>query len=190
MKKILVVNNNDSFVYNLVELLRGKCSFDVVLTQNLYKGIESNYNMLLLSPGAGLPNNYPQMMQLIKRCSNTHSIFGVCLGCQAIAEAFGATLMQLPQPKHGHCSTLQILEGSELLFKNVPLKSNIGRYHSWVINPSSIPDSLKIIATDEENNIMAIRHATLPIYGVQFHPESIISDYGKIILENWDCFIM
>lgn len=185
MIKILLVDNNDSFVYNLVEILRLQCSVDVVLTGDLYEGIEKDYQKILLSPGAALPGNYPQMMQLISRCAKTHSILGVCLGCQAIGENFGASIIQLEFPKHGHCSRLKLLKKDEILFDGIPDNSHIGRYHSWVINPYLFPDTLEVLAIDEDDNIMAIKHRDLSIYGVQFHPESIISEYGRIMLENW-----
>lgn len=184
MIKILLVDNNDSFVYNLVEIIRPWCHLDVVLEGNLYDGIEKEYQKIILSPGAGLPHDYPNMMQLITRCETTHSILGVCLGCQALASFFGAYLIQLPHPKHGHCSFMKILITNKLM-NGLPNNTRIGRYHSWVINPSSLPDIIKVLAVDDNGNIMAIRHAQFPLYGVQFHPESIISEYGKLLLKNF-----
>jgi anthranilate synthase/aminodeoxychorismate synthase-like glutamine amidotransferase len=184
MIKILLVNNNDSFVYNLVEYLRPQCCVNVVFTGDLYEGIECGYDKIILSPGAALPKDYPQMMQLIERCCNTHPILGVCLGCQAIADYFGADIVQLEHPRHGHCSHLAFVK-EDALFRGIPNNSCIGRYHSWVISPQQLPDTLQVLAADEQGNIMAIRHKTLSIYGLQFHPESIITEYGREMLSNF-----
>lgn len=186
MKKIIVVDNNDSFVYNLIEYLRkgAKCEFDVVLTDDIDFSTIAKYDAILLSPGANLPYHYPKMMELIERCKFTHSILGVCLGHQAIASYFGAELIQLKEPKHGHCSVLTLKECTRLT-EGINSGNKIGRYHSWVVNPNNIPPQLIVSAVDEDGNIMIIRHSFLPIYGVQFHPESIMSDDGWKIIDNW-----
>ncbi|MEG0519264.1 MAG: aminodeoxychorismate/anthranilate synthase component II, partial [Bacteroidales bacterium] len=109
---------------------------------------------------------------------------GVCLGCQAIAEYFGADIVQLDHPRHGHCSHLAFVK-EDALFSGIPNNSRIGRYHSWVIHPQQLPDTLEVLAADEQGNIMAIRHKTRCIYGLQFHPESIITEYGREMLSNF-----
>ena len=187
MRKILVVDNHDSFVYNLVELLRANenCTFDVVLSDDLDLDLAEKYDMFLLSPGAGLPMERPMMMKLIEKYASSRSMLGVCLGFQALAEAFCGEIYQLPYPKHGHTSTLNVLESSDLLFKGLPKKFNVGRYHSWVVNPNVLPKGFYISSEDEDGNIMSMTHNTLPLYGVQFHPESIISQYGQQIIDNW-----
>lgn len=187
MKKILVVNNNDSFVYNLVEILRLlQVDSDVIICDELTFPLTTTCNGIILSPGPGIPAEYPQLEQLIHRYHKTYPILGVCLGHQSIASYFGASLVHLNHPLHGHTSTLHITHESDTLFLNVPNLSNIGRYHSWVIAPDSLPDCLQSIAKDEHDNIMAIKHSYYPIYGVQFHPESIISgDTGKQLISNW-----
>lgn len=187
MKNILVIDNYDSFVYNLVQLLREHegCTFDVVYNdqidfQNLYR-----YDKLLLSPGAGIPEKAGQLLQLIEQCYRTHSILGVCLGHQAIAQYFGAQLQQIPYPKHGHASRLHTVDATDVLLQNMPADFIVGRYHSWTILPESMPDVLRISSLDEDGNIMSYYHATLPIHGFQFHPESIITENGKRLLHNW-----
>lgn len=187
MKKILVINNNDSFVYNLVEILRLlEVDSDVIICDKLTFPITETYNGIILSPGPGIPSEYPQMEELIRRYHTTIPILGVCLGHQSLASYFGARLIHLNHPLHGHTSTLHILNTNDLLFLNIPNLSNIGRYHSWVVAPDNFPDCLQSIAKDEHKNIMAIKHRYYPIYGVQFHPESIISgDTGKQLIANW-----
>ncbi|MBE9488341.1 MAG: aminodeoxychorismate/anthranilate synthase component II [Bacteroidetes bacterium] len=187
MRKILVIDNHDSFVYNLVELLRANenCTFDVVLSDDIDLDLAEKYDMFLLSPGAGLPFQRPLMMKLIERYASSRSILGVCLGFQALAEAFGGELVQLPYPKHGHTSTLNILDGRDILYKGLPNNFNVGRYHSWVVNPQILPKDFYISSEDEDGNIMSMAHKTLPLYGVQFHPESIISQHGQQIINNW-----
>lgn len=186
MISILVVDNRDSFVYNLVEYLRigGRCKIDVVFSDAIPFSVLNQYDGILLSPGAHLPNDYPQMNSLIDTCKLTHSILGVCLGHQAIATYFGAELLQLKEPKHGHAGKLHLLE-EKYLSKGLSNLKTIGRYHSWVVDPQSLPDELIVSGIDEEDNIMMIRHALLPIYGLQFHPESVITEEGVQMVQNW-----
>ena len=184
---ILIIDNHDSFVYNLVQILRetGLCNFDIVQNHEIDFSALNRYDKLLLSPGPGIPSEAGQLLELIERCKTTHSILGVCLGHQAIAESFGAQLRQLPFPKHGHESRLILTENKDSLYKGLQTPITVGRYHSWVINPETIPHTLKISAYDEDGNIMSFYHQTLPIHGVQYHPESIITPWGKQILLNW-----
>ncbi len=183
---LLIINTQDSFVYNLVEIVRiyGKVDFDVVLPMDLPNINGSKYDAILLSPGAGLPQDYPQVQSLLKEIYKEKSIFGVCLGLQFIADLFGQKLVQINAPKHGHISKLEVIKDS-LIFNNVENNCSIGRYHSWVMTPDFVSDDLEITALDEEGNVMAVQHKKLPIYGVQFHPESIISTYGRLIVDNW-----
>ena len=188
MKKILVVDNQDSFVYNLVEMLRIiDVPFTVVKQHELQIPLyTTSVAGILLSPGGGLPSDYPQMMELIRQYHHQLPILGVCLGHQAIAECFGATLRQLPSPLHGHASQLHILDSTDELIQSVTPHSTIGRYHSWVVSSSKPDTSLQCVATDEDNNVMILRHSNYPIWGVQFHPESVITDScGPTIVSNW-----
>ena len=187
MVKILIVNNNDSFIYNLVEFLResNKCLFDIVETQKLNNINTASYDAILLSPGANLPAYYPEMLELIEQCSLTHAILGVCLGHQALAKHFGASLKQLESPKHGHSSELSILDNKDVIFRGIDGCCSVGRYHSWVVDRGSLPPDLIVTSTDKEGNIMSFRHSSLAIIGVQFHPESIITTHGRRMVENW-----
>ena len=188
MKKILVVDNQDSFVYNLVEMLRViDIPFTIVKQHEIHFPLcTTSIAGVLLSPGGGLPSDYPQMMELIRQYHHQLPILGVCLGHQAIAECFGATLRQLPSPLHGHASQLHILDSTDELIQSVTPHSTIGRYHSWVVSSSKPDTSLQCVATDEDNNVMILRHSNYPIWGVQFHPESVITDScGPTIVSNW-----
>lgn len=185
--KILVVDNQDSFVYNLVQLLKqnGGCRFEVMLNNRIEFGRLSCFDKILLSPGPGLPGEAGDMMRLIRMCKDTHPMLGICLGHQALAEIFGASLSQLPYPKHGHESRLSITDRRDTLFKDIPDGIRIGRYHSWVAEPETFPADLSISGRDEDGNIMAFYHRYLPLHGLQFHPESIISESGQQLLDNW-----
>ena len=188
MKKILVVDNQDSFVYNLVEMLRMQdVQFEVKRCEDLRFPLHAEEIAgVLLSPGGGLPQDYPQMMQLIDRYHTRIPLLGVCLGHQAIGQYFNATLQQLPRPLHGHASELRIAHSHDALVLNISHNSTIARYHSWVINAGSLPATLQAIAFDEDDNIMILRHIDYPVWGVQFHPESIITgECGMTIIRNW-----
>jgi len=187
LKRILVIDNHDSFVYNLVQILRENknCPFDIVYNDRIDFSALDRYDKLLLSPGPGIPSEAGDLLPLIDRCKETHSILGVCLGHQAIAEYFGAQLQQLPHPKHGHESLLNIVDPGDILYRDLTHPVQVGRYHSWTVNPNTLPENLKISALDEEGNIMSFHHATLPLHGVQYHPESIITRQGRKIINNW-----
>lgn len=183
--KIIVIDNYDSFVYNLIHILRELDFQDITVVKNdkiLLEEIET-YDKILLSPGPGIPKNAGIMPEIIQKYASSKSILGVCLGHQAITEAFGGELYNLPEPLHGIASTMTI-EKEDYLFNKVPQKIQIGHYHSWVV---SVKDSnnLEVIARDEQNNIMAIKHKHYDVRGVQFHPESVLTQHGKTILKNW-----
>lgn len=187
MKRILVIDNHDSFVYNLVQILRENehCQFDIVYNDRVDFSVLGRYDKLLLSPGPGIPSEAGDLLALIDRCKTTHSILGVCLGHQAIAECFGARLQQLDYPKHGHPSPLTIIDPSDILYQDITSPVQVGRYHSWIIAPRTLPPFLKVSALDEDGNIMSFYHESLPLHGVQYHPESIITTHGKEIIKNW-----
>ena len=126
-----------------------------------------------------------ELLALIEHCKTTHDILGVCLGHQAIAESFGASLQQLPLPKHGHESPLTIVDPTDILYHGLTYPVQVGRYHSWIVNPHTLPSCLRISALDEEGHIMSFYHTTLPIRGVQYHPESIITRQGCQMINNW-----
>lgn len=194
--RILLIDNYDSFVYNIVGMLqqcRDTSSFDDlewdVIRNDLlpYDGLDY-YDALILSPGPGIPSEAGEMMRIINQCAETHPILGICLGCQAIAEYFGASLCQLSKPLHGHCSELQHIDPDDkLIGEFTGGRWRVGRYHSWMIDRQSIPKggALLITSCDENENIMSVRHRHLPIFGTQFHPESIITENGIRIIYNF-----
>lgn len=196
--KILLVDNYDSFVYNIVGLLRqcrevmdggGGLEWDVVRNDEIPPGGMEGYDAVILSPGPGIPSEAGDMMRLIGRCVGTHAILGVCLGCQAIAEYFGAGLCRLPVPRHGHRSRLEGIATDDDLLGGLAGDEEmlVGRYHSWVIDGNTIGDDSELMITsrDEEGNIMSVSHRWLPVYGVQFHPESINTPQGIKIMQRF-----
>jgi anthranilate synthase component II len=183
--KILVIDNYDSFVYNLVYMLKSfsKIEVDVVKNNQIEIDDVNRYDKILLSPGPGIPKDAGIMMQLIATYASTKSILGVCLGHQAIAEVFGASLYNLPEPLHGIASTIKIVQQDDL-FNNIPTSITVGHYHSWVVRNTE-DTAIEILAEDQHQNIMALRHKTFDVKGVQFHPESILTEYGYQIIKNW-----
>lgn len=186
MKKLLVLDNYDSFTYNLVHLVEkvSDVSFDVFRNDKISLAQISKYDKILLSPGPGLPKDAGIMPRLLQEYSASKSILGVCLGMQAIGEAFNSKLKNLDTVFHGLATPITIVH-NDLLFESCPKQFNVGRYHSWVVDQNGLSSNLVVTAIDEDNNIMALRHKTLDVSGVQFHPESILSEYGETILRNW-----
>jgi len=184
--KILVLDNYDSFTYNLVHLLK-ELGHSPKVVRNDKIGINEveNYDKILLSPGPGVPEEAGIMPELLKKYSKTKSILGVCLGHQAIGEAFGGSLTNLSDVFHGVATKTRILDKEEKLFRAIPEQIATCRYHSWIVNSYDLPDCLQITAVDEYGNIMALRHREYDVRGVQFHPESYITEYGKQMIYNW-----
>ncbi|HXB42268.1 MAG TPA: aminodeoxychorismate/anthranilate synthase component II [Bacteroidia bacterium] len=184
--KILVLDNYDSFTYNLVHLLEKACDFPVEVHRNdkiELKKIDE-YDKILLSPGPGLPNEAGILPDVIKEYGGKKDILGVCLGLQAIGESFGGKLKNLDNVYHGIATPVQLLK-EDVLFKDCPKEFKAGRYHSWVVDTNGLPDCFDVTATDESGNIMALKHKTYKVKGVQFHPESVLSEYGEQIIKNW-----
>ena len=183
--KILMLDNYDSFTYNLVQLVRENSLFEIEVLRNdeISLADVDNYDKIILSPGAGVPRDAGIMCEVIRKYQNTKAIFGVCLGMQAIGEVFGANLVNIDTPLHGVSTPIK--HHSNRLLHNIPQEFNVGRYHSWALESKTIPSNLEITATDFEGVVMAIEHKTLPIFGVQFHPESILTDFGKEIMVNF-----
>lgn len=184
--KILVLDNYDSFTYNLVYIVRQLGygdQMDIFRNDKISLDEVGQYDKILLSPGPGVPSEAGIMPELLKRYSSSKSILGVCLGHQAIGEAFGGDLINLSEVLHGVASTVKV--DSDLLFKDVPDTFKIGRYHSWVINESTLSPDLEIFARTPDNQIMAVRHRKFDVRGVQFHPESILTENGVKIMKNW-----
>lgn len=183
--KILVIDNYDSFVYNLVHYLREfGCEVDVVRNDKVKFNEIGNYDKILLSPGPGIPSEAGMLMQVIKKFAGKKSILGVCLGHQAIGEVFGGKLSNLKKVYHGVAENLIITDKGEYLFNNIPGKIKVGRYHSWIVE-NKLPDCLVVTAVDDEGKIMALKHKEYDIRGVQFHPESVLTEFGKEMIKNW-----
>lgn len=184
--KIAVIDNYDSFTYNLVHYLE-----DLNTTVTVFRNDEleleelDSFDKILLSPGPGIPDEAGLLKPIIAQYSATKSILGVCLGQQAIGEVFGGSLINLEKVYHGVASTVKPTVSDESLFKDLPTEFEVGRYHSWVVNTADFPEVLEITSTDENGQIMSLRHKTLDVKGVQFHPESVLTPNGKTILKNW-----
>lgn len=183
--KILVLDNYDSFVYNLVHIIR-ELGYqpDVIRNDKITVDEVAKYDKILLSPGPGIPTEAGIMLDLIKRYAPEKSILGVCLGHQGIGEAFGSSLSNMDVVLHGFGITTNITS-DDYIFENVPKSVKTGRYHSWVIDDKKLSDDLEVTALSEDNRIMALRHKTYDVRGVQFHPESILTEHGKQMVENW-----
>jgi anthranilate synthase component II len=184
--KLLVVDNYDSFVYNLVHMMYNIGVDDITVIKNDKFQLDDVklFDKILLSPGPGVPKDAGLMPKVIQQFGATKSILGVCLGHQAIAEAYGCKLKNLNEPLHGIASKINFLE-EDYLFENTTSNFHIGHYHSWVVDENSINSQIKILAKDENENIMSIAHEHYDVRGVQFHPESVLTENGKQIISNW-----
>jgi anthranilate synthase component 2 len=202
--KILIFDNYDSFTYNLVHLVEKILHQKVEVFRNDQIALEKikEYDKIILSPGPGIPNEAGLLLPLIKEYGSTKSILGVCLGHQAIGEAFGGTLINLSTVFHGVATEIQIRNEQQAtskglvtngllsiancqLFAGLPKNIKVGRYHSWIVSDKNFPDELEITATDDNNYIMALQHKKYDVQGVQFHPESILTPDGEKIMRNW-----
>lgn len=183
--KIIIIDNYDSFVYNLSHLIK-EFGVEVTVKRNDQFKLEDieTFDKILLSPGPGIPEEAGLLMDVIRTYAGKKPILGVCLGEQAIGEVFGGKLTNLDDVFHGIQSQIK-LTVSDYLFEGLPSKIKVGRYHSWIVDKNSLPDCLEVTAVSEEGYIMALRHKTLDIRGVQFHPESVLTPDGKKILYNW-----
>mgnify|MGYP006269823019 CR=1 FL=1 len=186
--KILVLDNYDSFTYNLVHLIRelgyGE-RMDIHRNDAINLDTVEGYDKVLLSPGPGVPKDAGIMPELIRRYAPNKHILGVCLGHQSIAEAFGGKLYNLSTVLHGVSTQVEVLAPNDPFFKGVPRAFKIGRYHSWAVKPASLNQHLELLAVDDQGEVMAMKHKEYCVYGVQFHPESVITDHGKQMLKNW-----
>lgn len=186
--KLLVLDNYDSFTYNLVNYLRELTDMnhiDVFRNDEISLEKVGEYDKILISPGPGIPVEAGITLDLIKRWSAEKSILGVCLGCQAIAESFGGGIYNLDRVYHGVSTYMKVEDSGDRLFNGIPEHFTAGRYHSWVIKEDMLPDEIKITARDEEGMIMAVSHKEFDLKGVQFHPESVLTRYGKQMIANW-----
>jgi anthranilate synthase component 2 len=184
---IVLIDNYDSFTYILVQYFRehDNIHLDVIRNDAIDSTQITQYDKIVISPGPGLPSQNGQIVETIQLFSGKKPILGVCLGLQAIYEAFGGTLLNLQQVHHGVSSSVVITDHSDPIFEGISNPFFAGRYHSWVCNPEHIPEDLVISAVDEENQIMACRHQHHQTFGVQFHPESILTPEGKMMIRNF-----
>jgi anthranilate synthase component II len=186
--KILVFDNYDSFTYNLVHLVEKILHEKVELHRNDQIALEKvkEYDKIILSPGPGIPIEAGLLLPLIKEYASSKSILGVCLGHQAIGEAFGGKLVNLSTVYHGVATPVHIsASNSGPLFKGMPGTFEAGRYHSWIISDEDFPKELEVTARDDNNYIMALQHKSYDVQGVQFHPESVLTPMGERIMRNW-----
>ncbi len=193
MNRILIINNYDSFVYNILHLVKRNTfsQLDIMLNDRIDFNSLNDYSHIILSPGPGLPHEAGDLLRVIELCKHTHSILGICLGHQAIACHFGAKLLQLQRPLHGHRSELIITDPMDPLVGNLylqggePKKVHIGLYNSWVVDPNTMPEELNAGSVNENGIMMSLYHKSLNLYGLQFHPESVLTPHGKQIIKNW-----
>jgi len=188
--KILVFDNYDSFTFNLVHLVKQLTSDEVTVVRNDQILLEEigAFDKIILSPGPGIPEEAGLLLPLIKAYAAEKSIFGVCLGHQAIGEAFGATLLNLPSVFHGVATPIELLpvvERGNDWFSGLQFPLEVGRYHSWVVSDTELPACIEVTARDANQYIMALRHREWDVQGVQFHPESILTPHGLDMMRNW-----
>jgi len=187
MNRILVVDNYDSFTFNLVHMLEAIANEDVDVFRNdeLTTSQLTNYEFIVFSPGPGLPEESENLLNLIREAIKLKKkVLGVCLGHQALAKATGGKLKNLTEVHHGISHSL-VVEIKEPLFNDLPNPFKVGRYHSWVVDLESLSDQWCVTCRDEEGEIMGMNHRELPVFGIQFHPESVLSPNGKVILKNF-----
>ncbi|MBC5838822.1 anthranilate synthase component II [Flavobacterium muglaense] len=183
--QILVIDNYDSFTYNLVHYLEDlNCEVTVYRNDEFAIDDIAHFDKILLSPGPGIPDEAGLLKAVIEKYGPTKSIFGVCLGQQAIGEVYGGTLSNLDKVYHGIATNVKTVVDDELLFEGLGNEFEVGRYHSWVVD-ADLPDVLEATSFDENGQVMSLRHRTYDVRGVQFHPESVLTPNGKKMLENW-----
>jgi anthranilate synthase component 2 len=185
--KILVLDNYDSFTYNLVHMLEKITGnkVDVYRNNRISLNDVGKYDKIVLSPGPGVPAEAGILIDLIKTYAPQKSIFGVCLGMQAMAETYGGKLINLSEVFHGIARPVMVKDANDPLFSEIPSPFMAGRYHSWVAERESLPSCLEITALDEDGLVMGLRHKEYKLNGVQFHPESILTEHGEKMIENW-----
>ncbi len=187
MRRILVIDNYDSFTYNLVHYLRNLTEESIDIFRNDEITIEEikKYDKILMSPGPGIPVEAGICLDMVREYAKSKSIMGVCLGHQAIGEAFGGKIINLDHVYHGVATLIHIIIDKDPLYEEIPKKLNVGRYHSWVIDRKTLPECFSITCEDEKGMIMGISHNTFDLKGVQYHPESVLTEHGMKIMENW-----
>lgn len=184
--KLLLLDNNDSFTYNLLQLLdkAGCKDISIRMSKDFNPEDAEQFDKIVFSPGPGLPGEFPVMHELLRLYGDKKSFLGICLGHQAIASFYGAGLLNMPEVSHGRQSEVEIHTDCRL-FKGINSPVLAGLYHSWIVDPIDFPVELEIIAKSKEGRIMGLKHRNADIYGLQFHPESIMTPEGLMIIRNW-----
>ncbi len=184
--KLLILDNYDSFTYNIVHALR-ELGVEPTVRRNDCITVEeaSAFDKIIISPGPGIPSEAGILQALLRELADKKPILGICLGHQAIGERFGARLRNLDEVYHGIQSVITVTCPDDYIFTGVPAEFPVGRYHSWVIDKDSVPECMEVTAVSPDGEIMAIRHRSLDIRGVQFHPESILTPNGMTLIKNW-----
>ncbi len=184
--KLLIIDNYDSFVYNIVHAVRGLgAETDVARNDRVDLDGIARYDKIIISPGPGVPSEAGLVPRVLERYATVKPILGVCLGHQAIGEYFGAKLRNLSRVYHGLQTAATVTAPDDYLWRGLPSQLQVGRYHSWVVDSDGLPPELQVTAVSPDGEIMALRHASLDIRGLQFHPESILTPQGTLILQNW-----
>ncbi len=186
-ERILMIDNYDSFTYNLVHIVK-KFGYEIDVFRNDKISLEDvgKYSKIMLSPGPGIPSEAGILQEVVRRYAPSKNILGVCLGEQCIGEIFGGKLTNLDKVFHGIATPIKLTNSKDpVLFQDIPETFLVGRYHSWVVDAAGFPEELEITAVDDSGKIMALRHKKYNVRGVQFHPESILTEFGEKILENW-----
>lgn len=185
MTNIVVIDNYDSFTYNLVHYFEDlSCNVTVYRNDQVDLKELINFDKIVLSPGPGIPSEAGLLKDIITEYADVKPILGVCLGQQAIGEVFGGKLVNLNQVFHGVATTIKVCVDDEALFNSMLKEIQVGRYHSWVVH-KNLPDCLEATSYDENGEVMSLRHKELNVRGVQFHPESVLTPNGKLMLKNW-----
>ena len=184
--KLLIIDNYDSFTYNLVQLVEQAGVNDYLLVKNdqLLQLEDMDFEKVIISPGPGIAKEAGELIKFLKKYYKKKSILGICLGYEALAELFGAKLVQMPEPMHGIRNKGRIVKGG-ITFKGLPEEFYIGHYHSWIVEESGMPSELDILLKDENGLPMAFKHKRFDLTGLQFHPESVMTEYGQEMIRNW-----
>lgn len=185
--KILVIDNYDSFTYNLVHAIKKISGLPVDVFRNDEVALMEidKYDKIVLSPGPGIPEEAGLLLEIIKKYAPKKSVLGVCLGHQAIGEAFGGQLYNMNRVLHGIATPVKLTKNKSVLFNDLPETFDVGRYHSWIVKEDGLPECFEITSYDNEGRIMSMKHKEFDVEGVQFHPESVLTPLGEKMIENW-----